>query len=63
MSWVAVDVDGVECVYDLKPVRNFKSFIPCGDGEYVELPSGSIQKLIGRTLTWDDEAVELKEEK
>ena len=30
--------------------------------DYVRLPHGSIKKLIGRELTWDDEPVELKEE-
>ena len=40
-----------------------------GDEEYedlyddwVSLPKGSIKKLIGRELTWEDEPVELKEE-
>lgn len=28
----------------------------------IELPKGSIKKLIGRELSWDDEPVELKEE-
>lgn len=28
----------------------------------IELPKGSIKKLIGRDLTWKDESVELKEE-
>jgi hypothetical protein len=38
------------------------------EGEYgdvemsIELPKGSIKKLIGRDLTWEDEPVELKEE-
>lgn len=39
-----------------------------GDEEYedlyddwVNLPKGSIKKLIGRELTWEDEPVELKE--
>ena len=30
--------------------------------ESVQLPKGSIKKLIGRELTWEDEAVELKGE-
>ena len=30
-----------------------------GSGE-VELPKGSIKKLIGRELTWEDEPVELE---
>ena len=40
-----------------------------GDEEYedlyddwVSLPKGSIKKLIGRELSWEDEPVELKEE-
>lgn len=28
----------------------------------IRLPKGSIRKLIGRELTWEDEPVELKEE-
>lgn len=28
----------------------------------IDLPKGSIRKLIGRELTWEDEPVELKEE-
>ena len=30
------------------------------DDYSIKLPSGSIEKLIGRTLTWEDEPVELK---
>ena len=35
----------------------------CQDATYnfdIDLPKGSIEKLIGKTLTWDDEAVEYK---
>lgn len=28
----------------------------------IELPKGTIKKLVGRDLTWKDDAVELKEE-
>lgn len=28
--------------------------------DVIELPKGSIKKLIGRELTWNDEPVELK---
>ena len=31
-------------------------------GDNVILPKGSIKKLIGKELSWDDEPVELKEE-
>ena len=30
--------------------------------DYVELPKGSIKKLIGRELSWSDDPIELKEE-
>lgn len=32
------------------------------DDDWVDLPKGSIKKLIGRELSWSDEPVELKEE-
>ena len=35
----------------------------CQDATYnfdIDLPNGSIEKLIGKPLTWDDEAVEYK---
>lgn len=36
-------------------IGRFGVFLP-----RIELPKGVIEKIIGRTLTWDDEAVELK---
>lgn len=66
MAWVAVDKDGYEFIYEDKPER----YIHCWSiwrrnfaGEtmnHVILPKGSIKKLIGRDLTWNDEPVELK---
>ena len=29
-----------------------------GTPAYIELPTGSIERLIGRKLTWEDDAVE-----
>nr|DAG87745.1 MAG TPA: RNA binding protein [Crassvirales sp.] len=67
MAWVAVDFDGEEYIYASKPER--------GEGyrcwqvasvrllfNAVNLPKGSIKKLIGRELSWNDEPVELKED-
>lgn len=69
MAWVAVDKDGNEAIFAFKPVMNgkywhdwqitiemetFDSLIP--------LPKGSIKKLIGKDLTWEDNPIELKEE-
>lgn len=65
MSWVAVDKDGTEKIFAVAPYRAFcywtfeiypYSPIP------IALPKGSIKKLIGRDLTYEDDAVELKEE-
>jgi hypothetical protein len=66
MAWLAVDEDGSEYIYVIKPFRN-----PEGVWDFVlshgwetlfELPKGSIRKLIGRELTWDDEPLELKDD-
>jgi hypothetical protein len=67
MAWLAVDGDGSEYIYSCRPQRF----------EYIEhlglrnvwyshfssnrLPKGSIKRLIGRELTWDDEPVEFVE--
>ena len=68
MAFVAVDKDGEEIICDHKPLREptdedgFGYIVPTfWDAENrVELPPGSIAKLIGRELTWEDEPVELK---
>lgn len=60
MAWVAVDKSGLEAIYEGKPYRAHDCiWIPMLS--YVGLPSGSIKKLIGRELSWEDEPVELKE--
>lgn len=65
MAFLAVDKDGGEYIYNLKPIRHKSEMWMCdvdGDDKYgVELPKGSIAKLIGRELTWEDEPVELKD--
>lgn len=63
MAWLAVDKDGQECVYIFKPKRGNSQFDAVRMNncitDFVELPSGSIKKLIGRDLTWEDEPVEI----
>lgn len=70
MAWLAVDKNGDEAIYAECPKR----FIRFGDWDcsssdyssggfcFVELPKGTIKKLIGKSLTWEDDPVELKEE-
>lgn len=60
MVWVAVDKNGDEYAYGWKPVRMESVFSDDDEGETVELPKGSIEKLIGKVLTWGDEPIELK---
>lgn len=61
MAWVAVDKDGSEWVHRGLPVRcEEEVYIDTYWEDHVELPQGSIKKLIGRDLTWDDDPVELK---
>lgn len=70
MTWLAVNKDGKELVTPGKPVRgwggqwDFLEEISI-EGEQgnismeVELPKGSVYKLTGKELTWDDEPIEL----
>ena len=62
MIWVAVDKDGREYIYNEKPDKGNECFDPLGLLYCLALPKGSIKKLIGRDLTWEDNPVELKEE-
>lgn len=63
MAWLAVWKDGSEYEYSEKPVRHYNGIIYLwttkGFGERKLLPKGSIEKLIGRVLTWEDEPVEI----
>ena len=66
MAWVAVHKNGEEGIYLFKPNR-FNSYwydecVKENGTEYdseIPLPKGSIKKLIGRDLTWEDNPVEL----
>lgn len=66
MAWVAADGDGSECMFASKPIRS-KGY-KCWQVDYdrmlfdvIDLPKGSVKKLIGIDLSWKDEPVELKE--
>jgi hypothetical protein len=67
-AWLAVNKLGVESVYLSKPERastgDWTCYVkvnpfPTNINWRIELTEGSIKKLIGKTLTWDDEPVEL----
>ena len=56
MAYLCVEKDGTESICSFKPRRwrdeNWTTF-----GKRIELPHGSIAKLIGRELAWEDEPV------
>lgn len=62
MAWVAVDKNGDEAIYEEKPLRGKEDWLlPYDYGYYglSALPKGSIKKLIGRELTWENDPVEI----
>lgn len=62
MAWVAVDKNGTENIFQFHPRRSNNSFTPLYSySMFLTLPRGSIKKLTGRDLTWNDEPIELKE--
>lgn len=63
MAWVAVNENGTECIYSDIPERAnlFDLWVLYDDDcDSIVIPQGSIEKLIGRKLTWEDEPIELK---
>jgi hypothetical protein len=60
MPWLAVFKDGSEAVYSNHPSRNAEGWL-CGDCDWDCLEKGKIFKILGRSLTWDDDPVEIKE--
>lgn len=55
MAWLAVTTDGEEYIF---AIRQVPLWLDLKKG--IKLPKGSIKKLIGKELTWNDEPVELK---
>jgi hypothetical protein len=65
MAWLAVDKNGTECICSTKPYRDWVDFMWCieniSNSCAIRLPKGTIEKFIGRKLTWNDKPVELKD--
>lgn len=61
MNYLATDKDkGVECLFiNGRPIRDIENEHWVSKGGYIILPKGSIKKLIGHDLTWEDEPVEI----
>ena len=64
--WLTVDKDGTECAWSRKPIRNEEKgmwVVATPDRELRNnlidnFPIGSLEKLIGCSLTWADEPFE-----
>lgn len=60
MAWLCVNSDGVELIFDRTPWRlNFNWIVEDYYDPVIPMPKGTIEKIIGRVLTWDDEPVEI----
>ena len=62
MAWLACDEDGQESIFDRHPERDILGSFGGywhDESDWIELPKGSIKKLIGRELSWSDEPVEI----
>lgn len=60
MTWLCVDKNSSEWAFDAHPERGETGWYISGDGtSCVELPKGSIEKLIGKKLTWRNNPVEI----
>ncbi len=65
-SYLCVDKDGDEGLYSDKPIRHTYQGIEqmwsvhnSENGFLISLPTGTIAKMIGKILSWDDEPYEL----
>jgi hypothetical protein len=59
MAWLSVDRSEYEFINEDRPFRNTNESMFVGGGPYIKLPSGTIEKIIGRVITWEDEPVEI----
>lgn len=59
--WLAVSKEGIELAFNERPVRNFEKWTPKYPyiSDCVTLPNGTIEKLTGKTLKWEDDSIEL----
>lgn len=61
MAWLAVDKNSTENIFQFRPKKTETSYIPLYSySMWLTLPKGSIEKLIGKKLTWEDKPIELK---
>lgn len=63
MAYLCVDEDTSEILSTDEPIREYDEFSgyhwTCSKGECIVLPNGSIETLIGKSLTFKDEPVKI----
>lgn len=68
MAYVAVNKDNNEVIFATYPKRFENHWVDdffeheFDTNDVIFLPKGSIKKLIGRELTWEDDCVELNDD-
>jgi lysophospholipid acyltransferase (LPLAT)-like uncharacterized protein len=62
MAWIAVDKNGTEVIFSKEPFRlEYYNYWMLSWGKYrIELPRGTIEKILGKIITWNDDPVEIK---
>lgn len=61
MAYLAIDKNEKEYIYEEEPMRSEdENWIPFSLSCFIELPKGTIAKLLRYDLKWEDEPVELK---
>lgn len=58
MAWLIVTDKGCEAILRNKPIKKENSFYSWS-GELIYLTNGTIEKIIGRKITFSDEPVEI----
>lgn len=58
MAWLAMDKNGAACIYNNKPIRGGTIWY-CSHGGYVQITPESAERLAGKKMNWDDEAIEV----
>lgn len=59
--WLAVDENGGEFIYSMRPSRGHQFWVHAGT--HISVPKGTIQRLLNYPLTWDDDCQEIVEYK
>lgn len=65
MAWLATDKNGDEHIFSERPfihreIPYHGEYWQNTSGVFIDLPRGSIKNITGKSLFWEDEAIEIK---